>query len=227
MAGRLRLLGQRVLARHTAAPRVGGLRLAQHVVAARTPEKIVESSTRLARGRSIEARSPARTEEAAVPRPPGMSEFAARWIFGDGPPEGIPIAGEAALKELAPADKERPSFLVDRDQRVAREAEAAQAEVERRSQPVARGRVEEVTSFKLSRRPAPVPPVAAAETPAPPPETRSPPEAKTRSCAGGGAGGHAAAGYHGTSFRRGRPWPVPRRRRRRRRSRARSRRPSR
>ena len=97
MAGRLRLLGQRVLARHASAPRVGGLRLAQSVVAARTPEKIVESSTRLARGRSIEAPSSARPEEARVPRPPGMSDFAARWLFGDGPPEGIPIAGEAAL----------------------------------------------------------------------------------------------------------------------------------
>ncbi len=161
MTGRLRLLGQRVLARHARSPHVGGLRLAQHVVAARTPERIVESSTRLARGRSIATPTVARAEDkAAIPKPAGMSDFAARWIFGDGPAEGIPIAGEAALADMAPA--ERPSFLVERDERTAKETLAAKAESERRSQPVPRGRVDEVTpGFRLARRPAPAPAVEA------------------------------------------------------------------
>ena len=153
MMGRLGLLGQRVLARHAAPPRAGGLRLAQTVTAARVPERIVETSTRLAQGRSIgrqTASAPAAAPEAALPRPPGMSEFAARWIFGDGPAEGIPIAGEAAMPELA-GESEKPSFLLDRDKR---DEAAAAAEVARRAQPVQRGQVQEVPAgFRLSRRP--------------------------------------------------------------------------
>src|SRR5580765_8586468 len=138
MIGRSRLLGNRVLARIAAPTRAGGLRLARTITAARTPERIVETSTRLARGRSI-MRAEAAAAAADIPRPPGMSEFAARWIFGDGPAEGIPIAGEAALADVGP--KETPSFIVERD---AAEARAAEAESARRSQPVQRGVVEEV-----------------------------------------------------------------------------------
>ena len=110
--GRSRLLGAHVLARVSAPARAGGLRLARSVAAARTPERIVETSTRLARGRSIARAVPEAAAE--LPRPPGMSEFAARWIFGDGPAEGIPIAGESAIADLVPVPTERPSFIVDR-----------------------------------------------------------------------------------------------------------------
>ena len=223
MAGRLRMLGQRVLARHAPTPHVGGLRLAQHVVAARTPERIVESSTRLARGRSIATPTVARAAEAAaVPKPAGMSDFAARWIFGDGPPEGIPIAGEAALADMAPA--ERPSFLVEKDERTAKEALAAKAEQDRRSQPVPRGRVDEVgpgSGFKLSRRPAPAP---AVESPPPSPAAGeappaaddspavTPPEAESAQAPPAPAVPEPSASRtevprRGTSSRRGRPSP--------------------
>src|SRR6516165_4895406 len=170
MVGRTRLLGRRVLARVAAPTRVGGLRLARAVTTARTPERIVETSTRLARGRSIARAEPA-APAAEVPRPPGMSEFAARWIFGDGLAEGIPIAGEAALADMVPTRTEPPSFIVERD---AAEARAAEAEATRRSQPVQRGVVEEVpkSGFRLARKPAaappPPPPPPAAEAPAPP-----------------------------------------------------------
>jgi hypothetical protein len=158
VVGRLKLLGQRVAARHAAPVRAGGLRLARSVTAARRPERIVESVTRLARGRSIApTRNVARFEE-PLPRPAGMSEFAARWIFGDGPPEGIPIAGEAAMAELVPS--ETPSFIVERDEQ---EAQAAERDRERRSQPAPRGQIEEVrpAGFRLSRKPAVPPPVPA------------------------------------------------------------------
>ena len=163
VVGRLRLLGQRVAARHAAPMRAGGLRLARVVAAAHRPERIVESATRLARGRSIgAARQVARIEE-PLPRPAGMSDFAARWIFGDGPPEGIPIAGEAAMADLVPS--ETPSFILERDEQ---QEQSAERERERRSQPVPRGQIEEVrpTGFRLSRKPA-VSPAAPAPTPAP------------------------------------------------------------
>src|SRR6516165_245181 len=164
MVGRSRLLGARVLARVAAPARVGGLRLARTVTAARTCERIVETSTRLARGRSI-ARVESAAPAAELPRPPGMSEFTARWIFGDGPAEGIPIAGEAALADMVPARSEPPSFIVERD---AAEARAAEAEASRRSQPVQRGVVEEVpkSGFRLARKPAAAPP--------PPPAAEAP-----------------------------------------------------
>src|SRR5438067_2080301 len=43
---------------------------------------------------------------------PGMSDFAARWLFGDGVAEGTPFAGGAAV----PAEQvgESPSFLATR-----------------------------------------------------------------------------------------------------------------
>ena len=54
MVRRSRLLGSRRAGARLAAPaRAGGLRLARSVAAARTPERIVETATRLARGRSI------------------------------------------------------------------------------------------------------------------------------------------------------------------------------
>ena len=150
MPGRLRLLGQTVLARHAAPLRAGGLRMAQNVAAARTPERIVETSTRLARGRSIGRATAARPVVPEVPRPPGMSEFAARWIFGDGPPEGIPLHGEAALANISTG--ERPSFLAEQD---AREAQIAAAQAAFRAQPVVRGQVQEASpsGFKLARKP--------------------------------------------------------------------------
>jgi hypothetical protein len=150
MPGRLRLLGQTVLKRHAAPVRAGGLRLAQNIAAARTPERIVEASTRLARGRSIGRAAAARPVAAELPRPPGMSEFAARWIFGDGPAEGIPLHGEAALANITTG--ERPSFLAEQD---AREAQIAEAQAAFRSQPVVRGQVQEASpaGFKLARKP--------------------------------------------------------------------------
>ena len=190
--GRLGLLGQRVLARHAAPPRAGGLRLAQTVDGRTVPERIVETSTRLAQGRSIgrqAASAPAAAPEAALPRPPGMSEFAARWIFGDGPAEGIPIAGEAAMPELA-GESEKPSFLLDRDRK---DEAAAAAEVARRAQPVQRGQVQEVPAgFRLSRRPVDRPE-------APPPLPYDTPERAgrrrdARSRAGGRRAAAAAAG---------------------------------
>ncbi|HEY4349045.1 MAG TPA: hypothetical protein VGM80_15830, partial [Gaiellaceae bacterium] len=166
MAGRSHRLGQSVLARLAAPRRAGGQRLAQNVVAARTPERIVETSTRLAQGRSI-GRAPASAPvQESIPRPPGMSEFAARWIFGDGQPEGIPIAGEAALASMTSG---RPKFLEEQD---AREAKIAEAQAAHRSQPVLRGQVDEVPAgFRLARKPIERPVATPPPPPAPMPTT--------------------------------------------------------
>ncbi|HWE80174.1 MAG TPA: hypothetical protein VG265_00870, partial [Gaiellaceae bacterium] len=152
-----------MLARHAAPPRAGGLRLAQSIASARTPERIVETSTRLAQGRSIGRAASAPSAAAEIPRPPGMSEFAARWIFGDGRPEGIPIAGEAALAGMTTG---RPAFLEEQD---AREAQIAEAQAAFRAQPVMRGQVQEATpgGFRLARKPV--------ERPLEPPPLKAPP----------------------------------------------------
>ena len=95
-----------------------------------------------------------------MPQPPGMSEFAARWIFGDGAPEGIPI-GEDVLARM-PEAAGPPSFLHEREEERRTAEEAASA---RRSQPVPRGHVEEIpAAFRLSGMP-PSPRAAAAEQP--------------------------------------------------------------
>jgi hypothetical protein len=171
-------LGRRLLERHAGHGRFAGLRLARFVAARHGPS-LLESATRLSRGRSV-ARRP-REEPLPFPVPPDMSEFAARWIFGSGPAEGVPFFGGGlpAGREIAPRT---PAFLAraQEEQRVAAEA-AEEAKAARLAAPVQRGQVEEVSSFRLSRTPLPRPrpePVVARE-PAAPPEDRPepPPEA--------------------------------------------------
>ena len=76
------------------------------------------------------------------------------------------------MADLVPSS-ERPSFLVERDEQ---EAQSAERQRERRSQPVSRGQIEEVrpTAFRLARKPAAAPPKPAADAepiplPNPPP----------------------------------------------------------
>jgi hypothetical protein len=160
LGGRLRIasLGRQILARHTALRSAGGRRLAQAVTLRRRPTRIVDSATRLARHRSFGPRT--EVEQIAVPRPPGMSEFAARWIFGEGPAEGIPFGGGAAIADLAEASGP-PSFLQEREDDATAPSAGPAAIIE-----VPRGRVVEVpATFRLSRRP--LEPVDAAAMPAP------------------------------------------------------------
>ena len=122
-------------------------------VASRTgggTDGIVESATRLARGRTVARR---RRRHAAGGRcpPPGMSEFAARWIFGDGAAGGIPIAASEPSTHrrsrgpaVVPARAGRGATHAPRRRRASGDPE-----------PVPRGHVEEVAaSFRLSRKTA-------------------------------------------------------------------------
>jgi hypothetical protein len=140
------------------------MRLARSVVVRRQPSRILLAATRLARGRSIGAELRRRAELQPI-RPPGMTEFAAQWIFGGDQPEGIPIDDER-LAELSepPGGMEKPAFLRELDDR-RRLQEVAEAE--RRSKPVLRGQVHEVPpAFRLSgRRPAPPPEPSPAAAP--------------------------------------------------------------
>ena len=95
-------------------------------------------------------------------RPPGMSAFAARWLFGDGEVEGTPFAGGAAV----PAERagQIPSFLV------ARKPSAADPEPTpppRATKP-RRGRLVEGQPVRISA----LPPMTTPELP----DTPTPPE---------------------------------------------------
>src|SRR5437763_7187454 len=96
-------LGDR-LRRRRRLRRASDRRLAENVAERRRPK-------RLAASRRLAPR-PVVTPAAAAPvvAAAGLSDFAARWMFGDGVAAGTPFAGGAA------ADYERPSFLDRADQ---------------------------------------------------------------------------------------------------------------
>ncbi len=103
--------------------------------------------------------------EPAYPRPAGMSEFAAQWLFGDGPAEGTPFAGGSALGAQA---SEPPAFLAARRAAVDAAAERKARTLSRTAAP--RGRVHEERPLRLSATPPP-----RGEEP---PTQSSPPEAE-------------------------------------------------
>jgi hypothetical protein len=139
-------LGRRILARRWAPALRRSVPLG-HVVAARHQPVLFEASTRLARGRALGRK--ARAERDRLPGfavPPGMSEFAARWIFGQGPAEGIPFAGGAAIgSEQVGA----PTFLRRAQDEAMSEPAAPPGRAQR---PATRAPIEEFGVFRLSRR---------------------------------------------------------------------------
>jgi hypothetical protein len=131
--------------------RASDRRLAENVAERRRPKRL-ESSRRLAPRPAVSPAAAAAPVAAA-----GLSDFAARWMFGDGVAEGTPFAGGAA------ADYERPSFLDGPDEPAFRPRPAIAPGTELRSA------VEEVgPRFRLSRTPPPPPP--------PEPEPRQAPD---------------------------------------------------
>ncbi|HXB63721.1 MAG TPA: hypothetical protein VNV42_02485 [Solirubrobacteraceae bacterium] len=175
----------RLLARAQRLDRRGGSRLAASVLerrraipAAALPrllpvrgdgERRVAASVGAARAPLARA-----AEETPGARPDGMSEFAARWLFGDGPAEGIPFAGGAAVP--AEAVSGPPAFLAGRSptDRGATAGSAAAARAARSASrtPAPRGRVHEERPLRLSSTP-PLARAADAE-PASPPTTEIP-----------------------------------------------------
>jgi hypothetical protein len=141
-------LGAR-LTRRRLLRRAADRRLAETVTERRRPKRMA-ASRRLAPPRPAAAAAVVAAPVAAS----GLSDFATRWMFGDGVAEGVPFAGGAA------ADYDRPSFL-----------ESPAEQVTRPRPPVARGAelrsaVEEVgPRFRLSRTPPQTPTAAPAETP--------------------------------------------------------------
>ncbi len=126
--------------------------LAANVAERRRPKRL-DASRRL-------APRPVVTPVAAAPvaAAAGMSDFAARWMFGDGAVEGTPFAGGAA------ADYERPSFLDGPDEPRFAPRPSIPPGSELRSA------VEEVgPRFRLSRTPPPPPPPAPEPAQAPDP----------------------------------------------------------
>jgi hypothetical protein len=112
-------------------------------------------------------------EETPGARPDGMSEFAAKWLFGDGPAEGIPFAGGAAVP--AEAVSGPPAFLAGRsptDRRAAGSATQGRGARSAGRTPAPRGRVHEERPLRLSSTP-PLARAADAE-PASPPTTEIP-----------------------------------------------------
>lgn len=100
-------LGRRLLARSGVHDRENGLGLARAMAARHRPATLARA-TRLAIGRTIRpAAAHWQAEAGSEPgssRPAHMSQFAFDWIFGDGPPQGVPYAGGGALaRELAEA----------------------------------------------------------------------------------------------------------------------------
>src|SRR6185437_168103 len=107
--------------------------------------KRLESSRRLAPRPVVKPAAAAAPVIAGV----GLSDFAARWMFGDGVAEGTPFAGGAA------ADYERPEFLDGPDEPRFQPRPQIPPGAELRSA------VEEVgPRFRLSRTPPPPPPPA-------------------------------------------------------------------
>jgi hypothetical protein len=133
--------------------RASDRRLAENVAERRRPKRL-DSSRRLA------PRAVVRPAAAAAPvvAAAGLSDFAARWMFGDGVAEGTPFAGGAA------ADYERPSFLDGPDEPSFQRRPQLPPGTELRSA------VEEVgPRFRLSRTPPPPPPPAPEPPQAPDP----------------------------------------------------------
>jgi hypothetical protein len=127
-------------------------RIAAQLTERRRPKRL-DASRRLAPPRMRLGRPAA--SAAAAPNPAGLSDFAVRWMFGDGVAEGgVPFAGGADT------DYDRPSFLLGEPAETAGSPEA-ELEAPRRTEPV-RGHVEEIGprrtgSFRLSRTPPPAP----------------------------------------------------------------------
>lgn len=82
-----------------------------------------------------------------APRPQDMSEFAAQWLFGDDPPEGIPFGDGAALE--AATEVEDPPGAAGTYERSATSQAAPPPAAAR-----PRGRIEEGPRLRLSRTPA-------------------------------------------------------------------------
>jgi hypothetical protein len=140
---RIGRLGRRVFASRSVSARRGGARLARSVALRHRPP-LLESATRLARVRRVDRRRAGRV--AAAPQQhvadPGLSDFALRWMFGDGDVAAMPGSGGAL-----PAVDGPPTFLA------APEPPAHPVAPEPRT--VVPGRFEEFGPFRLSRTPAP------------------------------------------------------------------------
>jgi hypothetical protein len=144
-------LGDR-LRRRRRLRRASDRRLAENVAERRRPKRL-EASRRLAPRPVVTPAAAAAPVAAAA----GLSDFAARWMFGDGVAEGTPFAGGAA------ADYERPSFLDGPDEPRFQPRPRTPPGTEPRSA------VEEVgPRFRLSRTPPPPP------RPAPEPAVEAP-----------------------------------------------------
>jgi hypothetical protein len=108
-------------------------------------------------------------ESPPAPAVAGMSDFAARWLFGDGQVEGTPFASGAAIPREQAA--QLPSFLAARD----RSPAPPEAGAATRSTPAVRGQVQEGQPVRLSPVPARGPTVSrgadsqAPHEPLPPP----------------------------------------------------------
>ena len=151
-------LGSR-LKRRRVLRRAADRRLAATVTERRRPKRMA-ASRRLA-PRPVVAAAAAAPVAAA-----GLSEFASRWMFGDGVAEGVPFAGGAA------AEYGRPSFLEDSGDA----APAALPPSPARPGTPMRSSVEEVgPRFRLSRTPPPVP-VPGPEVTAPAPPQQAEPQ---------------------------------------------------
>src|SRR6476619_7449907 len=132
--------------------RASDRRMAENLAERRRPKRL-DASRRLAPRPVVTAAAAAPVAAAA-----GMSDFAARWMFGDGVVEGTPFAGGAA------ADYERPSFLDGPDEPRFQPRPSIPPGTELRSA------VEEVgPRFRLSRTPPPPPPPAPEPLQAPDP----------------------------------------------------------
>ncbi|HSI79019.1 MAG TPA: hypothetical protein VK919_00065, partial [Solirubrobacterales bacterium] len=109
------LLGRRLLARAARARRTGGRMLARSVAAARRPAMLPVITRLVPRpDRAAGAEPPRPGGEAAdapVPRPAGMSEFAARWVFGDGPAEGVPLPAVDVAPEVGDTAAPEPEQI--------------------------------------------------------------------------------------------------------------------
>ncbi len=114
------------------------------------------------------AAAPQQTAVAMAPSAPApersdteFSDFAYRWMFGDGEVQGIPFADGAGLAVLAaregPADEDTASpDEVESSPALAPDL-ASDTSAERAALPgIPRGRVQEISQYRLSRTPPPV-----------------------------------------------------------------------
>jgi hypothetical protein len=159
----------RLIDRRTRPARQGVARLAGVLLERRRP-KLLSSAVRLTPARREQGH--AEQTPAVVTAPPGMSEFAASWIFGDGPAEGLPFAAAPALTAEPGGERSRPSFLAEPPATPAHPPASRPARV-------GRPLVEEFGPYRLSASPAPRP----ASRPSPPgadlPEPVQPPFAES------------------------------------------------